>query len=108
MEKLRHKKKDSIKSTGPTPCADKNGSDAKNKSQELSLQNARLTAIGARIKTLRIHKGYSSAEIFAYEHDLNRISYWRMEKGSNITMASLFRILDIHQITLSEFFKDID
>lgn len=68
----------------------------------------RVAQIGAHIKALRIGKGYTSAEIFAYEHDLNRISYWRMEKGSNITMASLFRILDIHQITLSEFFKDID
>ncbi len=68
----------------------------------------RLTAIGAHIKTLRIQKGYTSAEIFAYEHDLNRISYWRMERGCNITMNSLLRILDIHKITLSEFFKDID
>ncbi len=68
----------------------------------------RIAQIGAHIKELRINKGYSSAEIFAYEHDLNRISYWRMERGSNITMNSLLRILDIHQITLSEFFKDIN
>ncbi len=47
-------------------------------------------------------------EIFAYEHDLNRISYWRMEKGCNITIASLFRILDIHKMTLHEFFKDME
>ena len=67
----------------------------------------RVAQIGAHIKELRISSGYTSAEIFAYEHELNRISYWRMEKGTNITMNSLFRILDIHQITLSEFFKDI-
>ena len=72
------------------------------------LQDSRLNVIGEKIKSLRISSGYTSAEIFAYEHDLNRISYWRMEKGSNITMASLFRILDIHRITLGEFFKDID
>ncbi|MCH5243658.1 MAG: hypothetical protein J1F29_02035 [Lentimicrobiaceae bacterium] len=72
------------------------------------LQDSRLNVIGEKIKSLRINSGYTSAEIFAYEHDLNRISYWRMEKGSNITMASLFRILDIHRITLGEFFKDID
>lgn len=71
-------------------------------------EGARISQIGAHIKDLRIRKGYTSAEIFAYEHNLNRISYWRMEKGCNITMASLFRILDIHQITLSEFFKEID
>ena len=71
-------------------------------------EGGRISQIGAHIKALRINSGYTSAEIFAYEHELNRISYWRMEKGTNITMSSLFRILDIHQITLSEFFKDID
>lgn len=71
-------------------------------------EGKRIAQIGAHIRALRINSGYTSAEIFAYEHDLNRISYWRMEKGSNITMSSLFRILDIHQITLSEFFKEID
>lgn len=100
MERQRRKKKDT--------SSDKNGSVFKKMPQELSLQDARLNAIGAKIRDLRIRSGYTSAEIFAYEHDLNRISYWRMEKGSNITMASLFRILDIHQITLSEFFKEID
>lgn len=76
--------------------------------QQSEQEVLRIAQIGAHIKDLRIQKGYTSAEIFAYEHELNRISYWRMEKGCNITMASLFRILDIHQITLSEFFKDID
>lgn len=52
-------------------------------------------------------RSYSSAEIFAYEHDLNRVSYWRMEKGCNITLASLLRILDIHDLSLGEFFKGI-
>lgn len=86
----------------------RNNSVSSKRSKESSSQEARLNAIGAQIKTLRIRSGYTSAEIFAYEHDLNRISYWRMEKGSNITMTSLFRILDIHKITLREFFKDID
>lgn len=66
----------------------------------------RLVAIGQRIKALRIAKGYNSAEIFAYEHDLNRVSYWRMERGCNMTLSSLLRILDIHQLSLHEFFKD--
>lgn len=66
----------------------------------------RLVAIGQRIKALRIAKGYNSAEIFAYEHDLNRVSYWRMERGCNMTLSSLLRILDIHQLSLHEFFED--
>ena len=66
----------------------------------------RLVAIGQRIKALRIAKGYNSAEIFAYEHDLNRVSYWRMERGCKMTLRSLLRILDIHQLSLHEFFED--
>ena len=67
-----------------------------------------MASIGAHIRSLRLRKGYSSAEIFAYEHNLNRVSYWRMEKGSNITLKSLIRILDIHGISLKEFFEEFD
>ena len=67
-------------------------------------EDPRLEEIGRRIKALRIKKGYKSAEIFAYEHGLNRVSYWRMEKGCNLTFTSLLRLLDIHGITLEEFF----
>ncbi len=70
--------------------------------------DARLIAVGKQIKQLRIKMGYSSAEIFAYEHNLNRVSYWRMEKGCNITMASLLKILDIHQVSLSDFFTKVE
>ncbi len=73
-----------------------------------NILDPRLEQIGLRIKELRLNKGYSSAEIFAYEHGLNRVSYWRMEKGCNITLTSLLRILDIHNITLQEFFSDFD
>ena len=77
------------------------------KQTENKIEDKRLIAIGKQIKQLRIDMGYSSAEIFAYEKNINRISYWRMEKGSNITLVSLLKILDIHQITLSEFFNRI-
>jgi hypothetical protein len=77
-------------------------------SKNNKITDARLLAIGKQIKQLRKNMGYSSAEIFAYEHNLNRISYWRMEKGSNITMLSLLKVLDIHQITPSTFFSMID
>lgn len=70
--------------------------------------SACMTHIGEHIRSLRIEKGYSSAEIFAYEHDLNRVSYWRMEKGCNMTIHSLLRILSIHCLTLKEFFEEFD
>lgn len=72
------------------------------------IEDKRLIAIGKQIRQLRIDMGYSSAEIFAYEKNINRISYWRMEKGCNITMTSLLKILDIHQISLSEFFNKVE
>lgn len=66
--------------------------------------DVRIKTIASRIKELRKTKGYTSAETFAYEHSLNRVSYWRIENGYNITMKTLLKILDIHGVTLKEFF----
>jgi len=79
----------------------------RNMKKENNITDPRLLAIGKQIKQLRIEKGYSSAEIFAYEHNLNRISYWRMEKGTNITINSLLKVLDIHKISMNKFFSSI-
>lgn len=92
---------------GPLMALSGKGSMMKKEADGISL-DSRMIEIGQRIKALRMEKGYTSAEIFAYEHDLNRVSYWRMEKGCNMTLNSLLRILDIHQISLQEFFKDFD
>lgn len=68
----------------------------------------RIITIAKRIKELRINSGYTSYEKFAIKHELDRKQYWRMEKGQNFKIESLLRILNIHKITLSEFFEDID
>lgn len=73
-----------------------------------NIQDKRLSKIAEKIKKLRIDKGFTSHEEFAWEHEINRVQYWRIEKGSNLTLTSLLRILDIHKISLSDFFKDID
>lgn len=67
----------------------------------------RIQKIADKLKRLRIDAGYTSAETFAFEKDINRVQYWRMEKGSNFTMNSLIKILDVHKLTLEEFFKGI-
>ncbi|PIE48937.1 MAG: hypothetical protein CSA39_05185 [Flavobacteriales bacterium] len=67
----------------------------------------RIIAVAKRLKELRIEKGYSSYEVFAWENDIPRIQYWRMEKGTNFTIKTLLRILDVHKISLSEFFMDL-
>lgn len=67
----------------------------------------RIKQIGEKLKGLRIKSGNKSAEVFAYENELNRVQYYRMEKGANFTMKTLLKVLDIHKITLEEFFKDL-
>ena len=64
--------------------------------------------VADRLKALRIEAGYTSYESFANEHDLPRVQYWRMEKGTNFRFTSFLIILDKHNLTMREFFKQID
>ena len=61
--------------------------------------------IGERIKQIRKDAGYKNYENFAFENDINRVQYGRMESGKNFTMKSLLRILAIHKMSLKEFFN---
>lgn len=63
--------------------------------------------IGERIKQLRKDAGFSNYENFAFEHDLNRVHYGRMERGINFTMKSLLKILAIHKMSLKDFFEGV-
>ena len=67
----------------------------------------RLKLIAQKLKQLRLDKGYSSYEAFAFDHDLPRVGYGRHEQGSNLTLKSLLRLLDIHQLTLADFFGEM-
>lgn len=68
----------------------------------------RILNISKKLRILREDAGYGSYEFFAWEHKIPRVQYWRMEKGTNFTIKSLLRVLDAHEITLKDFFKDID
>jgi transcriptional regulator with XRE-family HTH domain len=63
------------------------------------------TLLGNRLKELRKEAGYTSQETFAYDAEIPRALYGKYEKGSNITINSLHRILKFHKITFKEFFK---
>jgi transcriptional regulator with XRE-family HTH domain len=66
---------------------------------------ATLERIGNRLTDLRKQKGYSSHEDFAYDYEIPRVQYWRIEKGkTNLTIKSLCRLLTIHKLTVEEFF----
>lgn len=67
----------------------------------------KIEQIAQKIKQLRKDSGYTSYETFAYDKNLNRVQYWRVEKGHNITLKTLIRILDIHKISMEEFFKGL-
>jgi transcriptional regulator with XRE-family HTH domain len=68
-----------------------------------------LVEIGDLLIELRKRKGYSSHEAFALDFDLPRVQYWRLEKGkTNFTIKSLVRILEIHNLTVTQFFVMID
>lgn len=57
---------------------------------------------------LRKKKGYTSHEDFAFDHDIPRVQYWRIEKGkTNLTLKSLIRLLSIHKLTVEEFFTGL-
>ena len=79
----------------------KAGQPKKDKQLEDALHN-----IGEKIKKLRIKKGYTSHETFCYDFGLSRMQYWRIETGrTNLTVKSLINILNIHGITLEDFFS---
>ena len=63
--------------------------------------------VAQKLRQLRIDSGYSSYETFAFDKEINRVQYWRIENGKNITLQTLFKILKIHNISPADFFSDI-
>ena len=63
--------------------------------------------IGARLKALRIQKGYSSHEKFAFENEFDRSQYGKYERGAaDMRMSTLVRLLVILDIDPVEFFSE--
>ncbi|WP_299223833.1 helix-turn-helix transcriptional regulator [uncultured Psychroserpens sp.] len=68
-----------------------------------------LNLMADRLKELRIESGYTSYENFAWDNGINRMQYWKMEKGStNFTMKSLYRVLQVHKMSFGEFFEGLE
>ncbi|MDW3194301.1 MAG: helix-turn-helix domain-containing protein [Cytophagales bacterium] len=65
-----------------------------------------LAKLAARIKSLRISKGYSNYENFAFEHKIPRAQYGRYEKGEDLRYSSLLKIIKAFDMTISEFFSE--
>lgn len=68
--------------------------------------NPELEKLGKRIRELRIKKGYTNYEYFAYEHDIPRSQYGRYETGKDIRYSSLVKVIKALGMTQEEFFSE--
>lgn len=64
-----------------------------------------LVEVGNALAALRVKKGFATIKAFTDKYDLPEIQYWRIEKGkANVTLKSLSRILNIHRMSIHDFF----
>jgi transcriptional regulator with XRE-family HTH domain len=68
----------------------------------------RIKLLGDHIKALRLKAGYSSHEDFANEHGFAMKQYWRLESGYDFKISTLLRLMDAHNMSFEDFFKDFD
>jgi transcriptional regulator with XRE-family HTH domain len=66
-----------------------------------------LIAIALRLKELRKAKGYSNYEHIAFDLEMSRSAYWRLETGANFELKTLIKICRLLDISLEDFFKGI-
>jgi transcriptional regulator with XRE-family HTH domain len=67
-----------------------------------------LNAIALRLKELRKAKGYSNYEHIAFDLEMSRSAYWRLETGANFELKTLIKICRLLKVSLEDFFKGID
>lgn len=65
-----------------------------------------LKEIGQRLKAIRMAKGYANYETFAYENGIPRAQYGRYERGQDMKLSSLMKVLKGFDMTLEEFFAE--
>jgi transcriptional regulator with XRE-family HTH domain len=73
---------------------------------EKKSDDIRVIRIGEKLRKLRKENGYTNYITFADENGLDKSQYWRLEAGIGFNIKSLIRILDIHKVSLREFFAD--
>ena len=73
---------------------------------EETYSQQQLQNLGKRLRGLRIERGYSNYEQFAFDHDLPRAQYGRYEQGKDLRFSSLVKVLKALDVTLEEFFRE--
>ena len=71
-----------------------------------SKKDKSIKLLANRVKSLRIKKGYTSYEYFAYDNNLSRSQYSRYEKGEDLRFSSLIKVIKAFKITPEEFFSE--
>lgn len=67
-----------------------------------------LLIIAEKLKAFRKEKGYKSYEHIAFELGMSRSAYWRLESGENFNLKTLIKICKLLDVTLKEFFEDVE
>lgn len=79
----------------------------RNKDEQFEeFKKEQLQKLANQIKDLRIKKGYTSYEYFAYDHNIPRAQDGRYEKGEDLKFSSLLKVLNGLDISLKEFFEE--
>ena len=74
--------------------------------KEKGTNNRELEKLAKRIKTLRIEKGYSNYESFAFDNEIPRAQYGRYEQGQDLRYTSLLKVIKAFGISVQEFFSE--
>jgi transcriptional regulator with XRE-family HTH domain len=64
-----------------------------------------LSSIGKKLQDVRKEKGYKNYETFAFENEIPRTQYGRYERGQDLKVSSLLKVLHALDIPASEFFS---
>jgi len=65
-----------------------------------------LAKLGKRIKQLRIERGYTNYENFAFDHDIARAQFGRYESGEDLRYLSLLKVARAFGISLKDLFSE--
>ncbi|MDX9882588.1 MAG: helix-turn-helix transcriptional regulator [Prolixibacteraceae bacterium] len=72
---------------------------------EIDYTEVQLENLGRRLKEIRLKKGYTNYEQFAFDNELPRAQYGRYEKGQDLRFSSLVKVLKAMGVSLKEFFE---
>jgi transcriptional regulator with XRE-family HTH domain len=76
------------------------------KAKKAETLSSDLKLLGNRIRSLRIAKGYSNYENFAFENDIPRAQFGRYERGEDLRYSSLLKVCSALGISIQEFFSE--